>query len=63
VEAVAVKRRVCRRDKQFLTQKSIAEMERPPYFPALAPNDFWLFPEIVCLKGRSFQDTEDVEKM
>jgi len=29
----------------------------PPYFPDLASNDFWLFPEIKsALKGRRFQD-------
>jgi hypothetical protein len=32
--------------KQFLAQKSITEMEHPPYSPDLAPNDFWLFPII-----------------
>jgi hypothetical protein len=26
--------------KQFLAQKSITEMEHPPYSPDLAPNDF-----------------------
>jgi hypothetical protein len=37
--------------KQFLAQKSITEMEHPSYAPDLAPNDFWLFPKIVHLKG------------
>jgi histone-lysine N-methyltransferase SETMAR len=38
--------------KQILAQKSITEMKHPPYFPDLAPNDFWLFPEIKsALKG------------
>jgi hypothetical protein len=32
--------------KQFLAQKLITELEHPPYSPDLAPNDFWLFPEI-----------------
>jgi hypothetical protein len=32
--------------KQFVTQKSITEMEHSPYSPDLAPNDFWLFTEI-----------------
>jgi hypothetical protein len=31
--------------KQFLAQKSIAEMENPLCSPDLAPNDFWLFPK------------------
>jgi hypothetical protein len=43
--------------KQFLAQKLITEMEHPPCSPYLAPNDFWLFPEIKSpLKGRRFQD-------
>jgi hypothetical protein len=32
--------------KQFLTQKSIPEMEHPPYSPDLAVNDLWVFPKI-----------------
>jgi hypothetical protein len=32
--------------KQFLAQKLITEMKHPPYFPALPPNDFWLFSKI-----------------
>jgi histone-lysine N-methyltransferase SETMAR len=43
------------RVKQFLAQKSIAEMGHPPYSPDLASNDFWLFPKIKsALKGRRF---------
>jgi len=39
--------------KQFLAQKSITEMELPPYATDLAPYDFWLFPKIKsALKGR-----------
>jgi histone-lysine N-methyltransferase SETMAR len=38
--------------KPFLAQKLITEMEHPPYFPDLAPNNFWLFPKIKSvLKG------------
>jgi hypothetical protein len=37
--------------KQFLAQKWITEMEHLPYSSSLAPNDFWLFPKIVCPKG------------
>jgi transposase len=48
--------------KQFLAEKSITEIEHPPYCPDLAPADFWLFPEIKStLKGRTFQDTEDIK--
>jgi histone-lysine N-methyltransferase SETMAR len=43
--------------KHFLTEKSNNEMEHPPYYPDLAPNDFWLFRKIKsALKGRNFQD-------
>jgi len=49
--------------EQFLTQKSIIEMKHPPYSPDLAPNDFWLFPEIKsALKGQIFQDIEDIQE-
>jgi transposase len=35
----------------------------PPYSPDLAPNDVWLFPKIKsALKGRRFQDIEDIKK-
>jgi hypothetical protein len=32
--------------KQFLAQNFITEVEHTPYSPHLAPDDFWLFPEI-----------------
>jgi hypothetical protein len=48
--------------KMFMAQKSITEMEHPHYSPDLAAlNDFWLFPELKsALKGRKFQDTDDI---
>jgi hypothetical protein len=47
--------------EQFLAQKSITEMEHPPCSPQ---NDLWQFPEIrSALKGRIFQDIEDIQKM
>jgi histone-lysine N-methyltransferase SETMAR len=50
--------------KHFLVQKWITEVEHPPYSPDLAPNDFWLFPEIKsALKGPNFQGIEDIQKM
>jgi histone-lysine N-methyltransferase SETMAR len=49
--------------KQFLAKKSISEMGHPPCSPDLAPNDFWLMPEMrSALKGRRCQDTEDIKK-
>jgi len=38
-------------------------VEHPSYSPYLAQNDFWLFPKIKStLKGRRFQDTDNVQK-
>jgi hypothetical protein len=49
--------------KQFLAQKSITEMEHQANSPDLTSNDFCLFPKIKFdLKGRIFQDTEDIHK-
>jgi hypothetical protein len=49
--------------KQFLAHISITEMEHQPYSTDLVPDDFWLFPKIKSvLKGRRFQDIEDVQK-
>jgi hypothetical protein len=50
--------------KQFLAQNSITELEHPPYYPDLAPNDFLPFPEIKsALKGPRFWDVEDIQKV
>jgi hypothetical protein len=50
--------------KLFLAQKSVTEMEHPPCFPDLALNDFWLFSKIKsALKGRRFQNTENIKKL
>jgi hypothetical protein len=49
--------------KQFLAQKSITEMEHPPYSSGLLLSDFWLFPKTKsALKGRRFQDAEHIQK-
>jgi hypothetical protein len=45
-----------------MTQKSITEIEHPPYSRHLAPNDFWPFKIKSALKGRRFHDTEDIKK-
>jgi hypothetical protein len=48
---------------QFLAQKSITEMGHLSSSPYLAPNDFWLFPEIkYALKGRIFLDIKDIQE-
>jgi hypothetical protein len=50
--------------KQFLSQKSITEMEHPLCTPDFASNDFLLFSEIKsALEGRRFQDTEDIKNV
>jgi hypothetical protein len=47
--------------KEFLAQKSITEMEQPFHSLDMTQYDFWLFPTIKsALKGRRFQDTEDI---
>jgi hypothetical protein len=51
--------RCCR---AVLAQKLITEMVDPPYSPDLALNNFWLFQKWSALKGRRFQDTEDIQK-
>jgi hypothetical protein len=49
--------------KQFQAPTSITEMELPSYSRDLAPNDFWVFLKIKSLlKGRRFQDIEDIKK-
>jgi hypothetical protein len=50
--------------KQFVAQTPITVMEHPPYSPNLDQNDLWLSPKInFALKGRRFQNTEDIQKM
>jgi hypothetical protein len=41
--------------KEFLAQKSITETEYSPHSPSLAPNDFWLFPEIKSALDEDFR--------
>jgi hypothetical protein len=48
--------------QQFLAEKSIPVVTRPPYSPDLAPSDFWLFPTLkMGLKGTRFATMEDIE--
>jgi len=47
--------------REFLATKQITVWEHPAYSPELAPSDFFLFPNIKeILKGRHFDDTEDI---
>jgi len=49
------------KSKEFLATKQITVLEHPVYSPDLAPNDFFLFPNIKeILKGRHFDDTDDI---
>ena len=47
---------------QFLAERSIATLKHPPYFPDLAPCDFFLFPKIKSvLKGTHFSDIDSIK--
>ena len=47
--------------REFLATEQITVLEHPAYSPDLAPNDFFLFPKIKeILKGRHFDDTDDI---
>jgi len=47
--------------REFLASKQITVLEHPAYSPDLAPSDFFLFPKIEeILKGRHFDDTDDI---
>jgi len=47
--------------REFLATKQITVLEHPAIPPDLAPNDFFLFPKIKeILKGRHFDDTDDI---
>ena len=48
--------------RQFLTERNIATLEHSPYFPDLAPCDFFLFPKIKSvLKGTHFSDIDFIK--
>jgi hypothetical protein len=50
--------------KIFLVKHSIVEISHPPYSRDLAPTDYFLFPTVkTALKGKRFQDVEDIKKM
>jgi hypothetical protein len=49
--------------KQFLTRKSITEIENQPFSSHLVPNDFWLFLNINSfLKRRRVQAIKNIQK-
>jgi hypothetical protein len=48
--------------QHFISEKIIPLIIQPPYFPDLAPSDFWLFPTLkLDLKGTRFVTTEDIK--
>jgi hypothetical protein len=48
----------------MLAKNSVTTLERPSYFPDLAPADFYLFPQPKsALKGRRFCDIPDIIKI
>ena len=48
---------------EFLAKHQIAQVTQPPYSPALAPCDFWLFPKLKSpLKGKRFQTINDIQE-
>ena len=47
--------------EEFLATKQITVLEHPAYSPDLAPNDFFLLLKVKeILKGRYFDDTDDI---
>ena len=49
--------------KEYLAQKGVVELNHPPYTPDLSPPDYFLFHKIKSnLKGKRFQDIDDIQK-
>jgi histone-lysine N-methyltransferase SETMAR len=49
--------------KIFLAEHGVVEISHSPYSPDLAPACFFLFPTMkTVLKGKMFQDVEDIKK-
>jgi hypothetical protein len=49
--------------KTYLAKHGAVEIGHPPYSPDLAPADVFLFPTVkTALKGKRFQDVEDIKK-
>jgi transposase len=46
--------------REFLASKQITVLEHPPYSPDLAPSDFFLSEEKEIVKGRHFDDIDDI---
>jgi histone-lysine N-methyltransferase SETMAR len=49
--------------KIFLAKQGVLEISHPPYSPDLAPADPFLFSTVkTSIKGKRFQDVEDIKK-
>jgi transposase len=49
--------------REFLAKQETIVVPQPPYFPDLAPADFFLFPKLKStLKGRRFQTVEEIKR-
>jgi histone-lysine N-methyltransferase SETMAR len=49
--------------KTFLANHGVVEISHPPYSSDLAPEDLFFFPTVkTALKGKRFQDVEDIKK-
>jgi hypothetical protein len=50
------------RFREFLAKNAITKMDHLPYWPDLAPCDFWFFPKLkYSLKGQRFVDLSDIK--
>jgi transposase len=49
--------------QDLMTKHRIPQVRQAPYFPDMAPCDFWLFPKLkIPLKGSRFERREDIMK-
>ena len=46
----------------YLTEMGIKTVPHPPYSPDLARCDFWFFPRMKKLRGRRFEDVEEMQE-
>ena len=43
----------------YLTKMGIKTVSRPPYCPALAPCDFWLFPKLIGYRYETIEEMKE----
>jgi transposase len=50
--------------KQYLAQRKVTVLDKPPYSPDLAPADYFLFQKVIShLKGRLFDSISYTQKL